>query len=183
MQAYRLAALAVGLTLPLAALPQAAQAQVDDAIVLEIMRQCARIDDANARLACYDNNVRQSGDAPARAAAPSRSVTQQSSVAAPTRGSAVSGFGSEAVRTPDRFETSSNELDELTTSVAGVQMQQPGIYRFTLEDGAEWQFSESVPNSYRPPREGSVVTINRAALGSFLMVFDNQMSVRVRRIR
>ena len=183
MQAYRLATLAVGLTLPLAALPQAAQAQVDDAIVLEIMRQCARIDDANARLACYDNNVRTSGAAPARAAAPSRPVTPQNSVVAPTRGSAVSGFGSETVRTPDRFETPPNELDELTTSVTAVQMLQPGVYRLTLEDGAEWQFSESVPNSYRPPREGSVVTIDRAALGSFLMVFDKQMSVRVRRIR
>ncbi|WP_137679303.1 hypothetical protein [Aurantiacibacter suaedae] len=184
MKAYRLAALAAGLTLPLAALPQAAQAQVDDAIVLEILRQCARIDDTGARLACYDNNVRQSGSVPAQAAAPTRAVAPQDTAPAPTRGSAVTGFGSEDVRTPERFaSTQSNEPDELTTSVTAVRMLQPGIYRLTLEDGAEWQFSEGVPNSYRPPREGSVVTIDRAALGSFLMVFDNQMAVRVRRIR
>ncbi|MEN7537123.1 hypothetical protein [Aurantiacibacter flavus] len=180
MQAYRLAALAAGLTLPLAALPQPAHAQVDDAIVLEIMRQCARIDDASARLACYDNNVRSAGASPARNTVPGQIAAPQASSAAP----AVRGFGSEDVRRSDRFDsTPAGQLDELTTRVTAVRMQQPGVYRLTLEDGAEWQFSESVPNSYRPPREGSVVTIDRAALGSFLMVFDNQMSVRVRRIR
>lgn len=183
MQAYRLAALAAGLTLPLAAVPLPAQAQVDDAIVLDIMRQCARIDDATARLACYDNNVRAAGAAPARNTVPGQMAAPQDGSAAPVRGSAVTGFGSEDVRRPERFDTPPGQIDELTARVTAVRMLQPGVYRLTLEDGAQWQFSENVPNSYRPPREGSVVTIDRAALGSFLMAFDNQMSVRVRRIR
>ncbi|RIV90661.1 hypothetical protein D2V17_04080, partial [Aurantiacibacter xanthus] len=85
---------------------------------------------------------------------------------------------------PDRFSSApSGQQDALTTRVTAARMMQPGVYRLTLQDGAEWEFSEGVPNSYRPPREGSEITIDRAALGSFLMSFDSQRAVRVRRIR
>ena len=183
MQAYRLAVMAAGLTLPLVVANAPAQAQVDDAIVLEIMRQCARIDDATARLACFDNNIRPSSGAPARATVPGQSPAPLGTADAPVRGSAVRGFGSEDVRQPDRFNAPAGELEELTTSVTSVNELQPGIYRLTLADGAQWQFAESVPNAYRPPRQGSQVTIDRGALGSFLLSFDNQAAVRVRRIR
>ena len=59
----------------------------------------------------------------------------------------------------------------------------PGIYAFTLEGGAQWQFSETVGSSYRVPRVGSTVEIERGSLGGFLMRFDRQQSVPVRRVR
>ena len=180
MQAFRASALAIGLALPLAAQSLPAQAQVDDSIVLEIMRQCARIDDASARLACYDNNVRSAGAAPARNTVPGQMAAPQAAQGAPTRGSAVRGFGSEDVRTPERF---TSEASEITSRVSAVSRQQPGIYRLTLEDGAQWQFAEGVPFSYRPPSAGSTVSIERGSLGSFLLTYDNQAVVPVRRIR
>jgi len=64
-----------------------------------------------------------------------------------------------------------------------VRPREPGIYAVTLEDGAEWLFAEGVSSSYRVPRAGSVVEIERGALGSFLMSFDDQTPVPVRRIR
>lgn len=158
-------------------------AQVDDGIVLEILRQCARIDDATARLACYDNNVRVGGEsAPSRRAVPGEMSAPQSSLP-PAVASGPAGFGREDVRTPDRFQSPAGEVEEISARVQAVSQQTQGVYLITLEDGAQWLFSETVDFSYRPPRAGSTVQIDRAALGSFLMVFDRQPSVRVRRIR
>lgn len=181
MTAFRATVLAIA-SAPLALMATPAQAQIDDAIVLDIMRQCARIDDASARLACYDNNVRVGNTNAPRPSVPGAMPRPQSGTAiAPNNG--ATGFGREDVRGPERFETPAGEIEELTARVSSVVQQTQGVYLLTLEDGAVWQFAETVDFAYRPPRSGSTISIDRAALGSFLMVFDNQRSVRVRRIR
>lgn len=180
MTAQRAIILAAG-ALTLAATAAPATAQVDDEVVLNIMRECARIDDPTARLACYDNNIRSAGADP-RSTVPGDTVVEGSG--APPSSSGPSGFGREDVRTPDRFrEAPPGELAEITSRVSSIRQREPGIYAFTLEDGAQWVFTDGVALSYRPPRAGSSVTIQRAAMGSFLMRFDNQPSVRVERIR
>ena len=60
---------------------------------------------------------------------------------------------------------------------------EPGLYLLTLEDGSQWRFVEAVPPSYDPPRAGSHVALQRAALGSFRMNFASQRAVRIRRVR
>ena len=170
----------------LAAVSAPAAAQVPDNVVLNIMRECAKIDDPTARLACYDNNIRSAGGSP-------RSVPGQGAVVrgggAPISGGAAGGpegFGAESVRTPDRFDSYEERgrgPDEISTRVTAVQQREPGVYLVTIEGGAQWLFNESVPNAFRPPRQGSTVEIQRAALGSFLMVIDGQQGVRVRRVR
>ncbi|MFB0611491.1 hypothetical protein [Aurantiacibacter poecillastricola] len=169
-------------SLPLALVAVPAAAQVDDAIVLNILRNCAQIDDATARLACYDNNIRAAGGE-ARSSVPGRMEVPRTGSGAPISNSGPSGFGSEDVRTPDRFETPANQQDELRARVTAVTERQPGVYLLTLEGGAQWLFSETVPFSYRAPRAGDRVEIDRASLGSFLLTFDNQRSVRVERLR
>lgn len=180
MTAPRAIILAVG-ALTLAATAAPATAQVDDEVVLNIMRECARIDDPTARLACYDNNIRSAGANP-RNTLPGDTVVEGSG--APLTSSGPSGFGREDVRTPDRFrDAPPGEAAEITSRISSIRQREPGIYAFTLEDGAEWVFTNGVDFGYRPPRAGSSVTIRRAALDSFLMRFDNQPSVRVERIR
>ena len=49
-------------TLALPAIP--ASAQGDRTAVLNILVECAKIDDPTARLACYDNNIRAAGGNP-----------------------------------------------------------------------------------------------------------------------
>lgn len=174
-------------SLPLAALPLVvlavpAAAQVDDAVVIDIIRQCARIDDATARLACYDNNVRVGNTSVARTSVPGAMARPQAPFTS-TPNSNASGFGREDVRGPERFETPEGEVDEITARVRTVEVQSPGVYLITLEDGALWAFSETVDFAYRPPRAGASITIDRGAINSFLMVYDRQRSVRIRRIR
>lgn len=169
-------------SLPLAMFAAPAAAQVDDAIVLNILRNCAQIDDATARLACYDNNIRAAGGE-VRNSVPGEMSVPRGGSGAPIDSSGPSGFGSEDIRTPQRFERPAGQIEELRARVTEVTERQPGIYLITLEDGAQWLFTESVPFSYRAPRRGDRVEIDRASLGSFLLTFDRQASVRVRRVR
>ena len=158
-----------------------ASAQMDQNTAVSILRECAKIDDASARLACYDNNIRNVGGA-ARATVPGQIAAPQGG-AAPIAATGSRGFGAEDVRTPERFSAPSGQLRQIDARIASIRAREPGIYAFALEDGAEWQFAEGVSQSYRVPRAGSTVEIQRGALGSFLMYFDDQPAVPVRRVR
>ena len=165
----------------LAATP--ASAQVSDQIVLNIMRECAKIGDPGARLSCYDNNIRNAGGAPASGPALPRSNAPVSGGSAPVAPSSqAGGFGAESIRSAERFEQGAGD-GEVDVRVASIRQRQPGIYRLTLEDGAEWTFVESVPTFYKLPAKGSVITIKSGALGGYLMRFDQQQQVRVRRTK
>jgi len=193
--------LAGGAALMLASPP--ATAQVNDGIVLNIMRECAKINDPTARLACYDNNIRSAGGAP-RSSVPGEMQPPQGGRGAPAaqqgfgsedlrtppppppvQASGPEGFGSEDVRarSPQRFETPAGQVDEIRARVSAVRQREPGIYLVTLEDGAQWLFSDSVGQFFRPPSKGDTVEIQRAALGSFLMRIGKQEAVRVERIK
>ncbi len=156
-------------------------AQISDEIVLNIMRECARIDEPSARLACYDNNIRNAGANP-RMTVPGETVVT-GGPGAPMSGGGAQGFGREDVQSPGRFQAPPGELQELSARVSGIRQVGAGRYVITLEDGAVWRFTDSVPTTYSVPRVGSEVEINRASLGSFLLRFRNQQSVRVERVR
>jgi len=161
-------------------------AQVNDSIVVNIMRECAKIDDPTARLACYDNNIRATGANP-------RSVPGQ--MGRPNGGGAVSspnqpsGFGADDLRSqsPERFrqygDNSAGGPREITTTVASARERQPGIWLVTLSTGAQWLFTEGVSKTYNPPRKGDKVRIEHGALGSYLLVVNQQQGVRVTRIK
>jgi hypothetical protein len=161
-----------------------AAAQVSDSIVLNIMRECAKIDDVSARLACYDNNIANAGSAPVLAPTISRSLRPPSGDSGPfgeTAGN--SGFGADSIRSTARFAPPSANEAAIEAEVTAARLRQPGIYIVTLADGAEWTFAETVSNAYKTPTAGSNVTISRGAMGGYLMRYDNQAQVRVRRTK
>ena len=178
-----------------------AMAQVDQNTAVSILRECARIDDPSARLACYDNNIRnvggiarttvpgtvqvQGGAAPVAPNSPQSFGLRAPDPSPPAQVAAngPQGFGAEDVRTPERFSAPAGQLQQINARIASIRPREPGIYAFTLEDGAEWLFAEGVRSGYRVPRAGSTVEIERGGLGSFLMRFDNQAPVPVRRTR
>ncbi len=165
--------------------PLPAAAQVDDGIVLNILRECARIDDATARLACYDNNIRSAG-AQARTSVPGR--MDRPSGGAPAPAGSAAGFGGEDVPVPARAAERApargpSASESLSAQVVRVDPREPGIYVLTLADGAQWEFVRGVDAAYRLPRSGDTVRIDRAALDSYLLQFNDQMGVRIRRVR
>ncbi len=156
-----------------------AQAQVSDEIVLNIIRECARIDDPTARLACYDNNIRSAGANP-------RSIPGE--MARPSGGASVvqpqarGGFGADALKTNERFDPGRNGASQISTRVKGVRERQPNTWLVELENGNQWLMNESV-SGFRPPRRGDTIEIQRGALGGYLMVVDGQQGVRVDRVK
>ena len=179
--ALRATFLLAGTALAVSSLP--ATAQVSDEIVLNIMRECAKIDDPTARLSCYDNNIRSAGGNP-------RSVPGQ--MPSPDGGGAIvqprstaGGFGSDDLRSnsPERFDPNRNGPRQITPTVAGVRERQPNTYLVELSNGAQWQMTESGGPSFRPPSRGDTVEIKQGALGGYLMVVGSQQAVRVERVK
>lgn len=172
-------------SLTLTVLP--ASAQVPDGVVLNIMRECAKIGDPTARLACYDNNIRQAGATPSTGQAVPQQSRSAGSPPVPAPTATPQGFGSESVRvreTPQQQSAqAADQVREVQARVTSITAREPGIYLMTLDDGAQWLFAEGVPASYRVPTAGSNIEIERGALGSFLMRFNGQRVVPVRRIR
>jgi len=161
-----------------------AVAQVPDAAVLNIMRECAKIEDPTSRLACYDNNVRAGGSTGQQPMIPGQSGRIQGGGA--VINSSPGGFGGESVRTPDRFlgsEARGQGPEEVRARVLDAREREPGMWLVTIEGDAQWLFTDSVPRSFRTPRKGAIVEIQRASMGSFLMIVDGQAGVRVRRIK
>lgn len=193
MNGHRVAMLLAGGALMAAGSVASAQnpGGVPDASVLNIMRECAKIDDPTARLACYDNNIRAGGFDGRRPNIPGQGG-RISGGAAPNAGGdsagsyGAQGFGAASVKTPARFESSEQRgegPDSISARVASVRQREPGIYLVTLEGGAQWLFADSVASGFQPPRKGDDVDISHASMGSFLMRFNNQTSVRVRRVK
>jgi hypothetical protein len=165
----------------IALLPTSATAQVSNDTVVNILLECAKIDDPNARLACFDNNIKAVGG-PDRSTVPGQGPRIQGGGAPIQGGGSAQGFGAEEVRTGERFVPGGN-LDEIRAKVTSVRERQPNRLDITLEDGAVWRFDEQAPTSYRWPRKDSIVEIRRGALGGYLMSYDGQISIRISRIR
>ena len=168
-----------------------ALAQPDYEAIVRIMLECERIADQAARVACYDNTMKsarliasaqQDGSAPSAGGAPpapASAAPTGAAVASGTRG--AQGFGAETIR-PLPSERA-DQVAEVRVRLASVERRTPGIYRFTLEDGAVWEFTDAVSSSYNPPSRGSSVELERGSLGGFFMRYASQPGVRVKRIR
>lgn len=174
----------MGLALP--AVPAAAQ--MSDDVVLNIIRECAKIDDPTSRLSCYDNNVRAAGFDGRGPSVPGQNGRVAGSGAPNQRGGGLDprGFGAEDIRGPERFDSYEQRglgPDEIDARIASVRERQPGIFLVTLESGAQWLFTDGGSANFRAPQKGDSVEISRASLGSFMMKVGQQRPVRVRRVK
>ena len=170
--------LAAGAAVLVSAAPAAAQ--VDASAAVNVLVECAKIDDPTARLACYDNNISRVGGT-ARATIPGQVRAQGRG--APIETTGPQGFGFEDIRTPQRFNPRVGQLEEITSRITAVSPREPGIYLVTLENNAQWVFAEGIDSGARPPRRGDSVEIERASLGSFLMRIGEARPIPVRRVR
>lgn len=169
-----------------------AHAQLDDPTIASIVRECRKVQDEAQRIACYDNiplgqpaagPVASPAASPALPPAPAAASSAAASPAPAPQASAArapGGFGSNQLARPAAAPA---EPREMTARLSAVAERRPGIYLLTLEDGAQWEFIDSVPPSYDPPQRGKTVELIGAALGSYLLRYAGQRGVRIRRVR
>jgi hypothetical protein len=169
---------------------------------IEAVLACMKIDDDDARLACYDVQLgRAPGAAPAdgpRALGESAAATTvvetgtapvAAAVAAPAaQASAIAtqsgdDFGLTAERREARSaETEKAEpIDHITAVVESAKMTASGRLLVTLDNGQEWVQVEPSRTQYF--FEGDRITIKKAALGSFLASGPRfGTGIRIRRV-
>jgi hypothetical protein len=160
--------------------------------------RCAGIEDANARLACFD----AASGRPERAAkgevavqtagslapvAAQAALPTQSAPAVPTAAQArpnltpeqaVADFGLSAQMLQKAAGT-----DQISAVVKSVGDQAYiGRWVVTLDNGQVWEQRETTAATKRP-RPGDEVTIKEASLGSYLMITAGRGSSRVKRVR
>lgn len=134
---------------------------------------CRKLDDAAARLACFDTSVAALESASAQKTVV---VMSEETVKETRRGL----FGLSLPRL-GLFNGSDDEdeIKELTTTIAGVRGAD-GSWTFTLADGAAWQKTDGI--FVRTPKPGQSITIRRAALGSFMANIEGGPGFRVKRV-
>jgi hypothetical protein len=154
------------------------------------LKACSTIDDAAARLACYDRLAgrttasTRAAPAPEAASAVERaSAPAAASAAAAPAATAEQDFGltpaAKKAREPEAAEAAKPESIERT--IAAVARDGQDRFVVTLDDGQVWAQNEPKAGVY--PRKGESVTISRAALGSYVLRSQRFGSIRVRRLK
>lgn len=179
----RVKAFAVSIAATVAGLPVTAQAQ-DERVTLNILRQCAKVADVMARVACYDRNIGVEVAQPVQPQRPTGYGSNQLPSPPPPAVAAPSdprGFGANQLVQPEADRGAS--LDSVSARVAAARILAPGVYVLTLEDGAQWQFVDAAPASFDPPGRGATVEFFAASMGSYLLRYRGQRGIRIRRIK
>lgn len=169
--------------------------------------RCVAIGDAAARLACYDQAFDRAaaedvapasvagGAAVAGAAAVANTAAPASAAAPASPAAAPAGASSDAARAVEEFgltETAKRKRDpekaketmpeSISASVARVSFRPTGEVIVALDNEQVWEQAEIVTTKARV-QAGDVVTIRKAALGSYTMLTPSRTIIRVRRVR
>lgn len=145
------------------------------------VRDCVGIPDDAERLACYDAALgRVAGQAAVAPAATDRAATATGTAVVVDP---VAEFGlTDAQKRAQDPERARQALpDSITGTVSSASRQPTGELVVTLESGQVWTQAEVLTKARVAP--GDVVTIRKAALGSYVMVTANRVAMRVRRVR
>lgn len=142
-------------------------------------RQCGTITDRNERLDCFDRTLNESE--PAQPLPPV--VTRKAET---KRNSDQFGFKGSPAEKQQRSQAGPQprpaEDSQIDLQVA--RATEDGLGRWTIEaaNGVAWRQTETVP-TFQPPRKGQPVSIEKGALGSYLLRAGKQPVTRVERIR
>ena len=160
-----------------AAAAQTPPAEASGSDLVNALGACRAIADAGRRLACYDEAASRLTQAVGRN---DLVVLDRNDIRRTRR----SLFGFHLPRLPI-FGGGDREVaeapDEITATVAGVRNLGYDKWQVRLEDGANWQTTES-NSAIRGPRPGDTVVIRRGPLGSYMMRIAGQRAVRAMRV-
>jgi hypothetical protein len=143
------------------------------------LSQCASVDAAEARLACYDavagRTPRPGTHGEIRETASAAAAVPPSAPTAAARRDDAANFGLSSAQ----LKVEPSGPSAIQAHIAGLSTDRIGNAIVTLDNGQTWILSD---NDSRLA-VGEDVSIKRAALGSFLMTTPDRHAYRVRRTR
>ena len=180
MLAMSLAAVALP-TAPLAAQEKDAQekdggAPTKAAQIVDELSACRAIAADAARLACFDRTAA----ALVTARADKQLVVIDREDVKKTKRS-LFGFSLPKINLfgGGKDDNDEPELKEINATVQGVRGIANGLWVVTLEDGSQWQFTETMTF---PPKAGDPIIIKRGALGSYFGSVKGRLGVKIKRL-
>jgi hypothetical protein len=144
------------------------------------LAHCAAIVAVDQRLACYDTLAVAKMPPPAapattiKAGAPAAAAPTAVTAAASPAPAAAGGFGMSTHVAPVELSTQA-----ITAHVVAASADRQGNTFVSLDNGQTWTYVDI----YGPPVTGSVVTIKRAALGSYLITTSDHHTFRAQRTK
>ena len=155
-------------------------------VAAEPSHPCSAIDDASQRLVCYDAAFgRPAGTTtvtitPQPALAPATTATTATAAADPVAQQRAE-FGLSDAAKKARDPQQAAQAESITDTLAELGQRPTGELVFNLQNGQVWLQIEA--DTRTRVKAGDTVTIRKGALGSFLLVGPDRVSVRVRRAR
>ena len=154
-------------------------------VAAEPSHPCSAIDDASQRLACYDAAFGRPAGAttvaitPTPALAPAATATATAAADPVAQQRAEFGLSDAAKKARDPQQSA--QAESITDTLAELGQRPTGELVFNLQNGQVWLQIEA--DTRTRVKAGDTVTIRKGALGSFLLVGPDRVSVRVRRVR
>ncbi|MFA9200833.1 MAG: hypothetical protein ACEQR8_06535 [Cypionkella sp.] len=145
---------------------------------IDALYACQAIADAGQRLACFDQAVRtiQSADSAGEVIFADREQVKKAKRGLFGLGDIRLGIFSRSKDDPE-----DQELQEIEAGVRSITQGRDGKLQIVLDDGARWAQTD-LSRLRLKVMQSKKVTIKRGPLGSYVMVFDNGSSVKVKRV-
>jgi hypothetical protein len=141
------------------------------------LKTCTTIDDAAARLACYDRAAgRQSAAAATTAAEPMRAATPESAHAATSN-----QFGAEQLRSTQIAKA--QDTSTMQAHIVGTFDGWEPKSRFTLDNGQTWVVTDD-RSAYVAAVQNPLVTIKKGLFGAYYLHVEGlNSSAKVKRLQ
>ena len=147
--------------------------------VEDLLAPCRALESPAARLACYDAAAGGPVERPVAARPVAGATLPAQPAPAPPAPAAAGGGGSDFGLTPAQVKPAARVLEALQAIIAGLSVDHIGHALVTLDNGQVWFVTDADARL----GIGDKVTINRAALGSFMMITTDRHAYKVRRSR
>lgn len=167
------AILSLGMAAALAAKDDKKDADLPRPKLFDDMVACKLIENAEQRLACYDEKVTALDTAQKNEEI---ILTDKAAVKEAQRG--LFGFELPKLKI---FGNGGDDVQEIEAVVKSVTANRAGQISIVLEDGARWQQVDTKILN-REPRTGSKARIRVASMGSYLVTFDGGPAIRMKRV-
>lgn len=152
----------------------AAPAPPPRVVIIDNLFACRGKSDPAARLACFDQTSKAASDALGRH---DLIVIDRQAV----RRTRSTLFGLSLPRIDIFGDDARDEVKQIESTIQAAREINDG-YIFALKDGSQWAQTDGHPIAL-PPEPGDKVVVQKAALGSFILMLGRQPGVRVKRIR